>query len=329
VTGPGPTIALAYPLADPGVQDNLAAEVSLVLAASDAKPDLAAALRDADGLIVRGPAFISGELMDGARHLKVIASSGSGVDSVDVAAATERGIVVTSNAGVAPAAVSEYVLAAAVLARRQLLVESRRMWDGEYEQWDRRIRGTQARGLVGASFGVLGFGNIGRDVARRARAAFDAEIIAFDPYYDRRPDGVRWAGSLTDLCERSDVLSVHVPLVEQTRGMLGRDEMAAIGPRGVLINASRGAVVGLDELVACLCDGVLGGAVIDVYDTEPPSPDRLDALRRAPNLFCTPHIAGVSRDSMRRLAQASADSVLTALSGTLPGNAVNPTAWTT
>jgi phosphoglycerate dehydrogenase-like enzyme len=112
------TIALAYPLADPEVQEQLSREVTVVVADSGAPADLAAALRDADGLIVRGPAFISGELMDAAPRLTVIASSGSGVDSVDVDAATVRGILVTSNAGVAPAAVSEYVIAAAVIARR-------------------------------------------------------------------------------------------------------------------------------------------------------------------------------------------------------------------
>ncbi len=327
--GARPKVTLIYPLTSPRAQRELESKAELTVAASDSETDIIEAIRDAEGIIIRGPARLTGPLMDKAPNLRIIASSGSGADAIDIDAATERGILVTNNAGTAPGAVTEYVLSAAGIARRQFPAESARMFGGQYSghNWDSRVRNVTTQGVIGATFGVVGFGHIGRDVARRAKAAYDAEIVVYDPVVTDRSEDVSWASSLLELCERSDIVSIHVPLLSSTRGLITRRELDAIGPEGALIDAARGNIVVFDDLIAALREGTLGSAVVDVFDVEPPTEEMLDAIRNTPHLFATPHIAGASEDSMYRLASGAGRTVLAVLGGTLPPNALNAQVW--
>ncbi|MET0885158.1 MAG: NAD(P)-dependent oxidoreductase [Mycetocola sp.] len=322
-------MTLIYPLTSPRAQRELELAADVTVAASDSEADIVEAIHDAEGIIIRGPARLTGTLMDAAPNLRVIASSGSGADSIDIEAATKRGILVTNNAGTAPGAVTEYVLSAAGIARRQFPAESAKMFSGQYSghDWDSRVRNVATQGVIGAAFGIIGFGHIGRDVARRAKAAFDAEIVVYDPVIAERSDDVSWASSVLELCERSDIVSVHVPLLDSTRGLISRRELDAIGPDGALIDAARGNIVVFEDLIAALREGTLGSAVIDVFDVEPPTEEMLNAIRDTPHLFATPHIAGASEDSMYRLASGAGRTVLDVLGGTLPPNALNAQVW--
>jgi phosphoglycerate dehydrogenase-like enzyme len=275
----------------------------VTVAASTSPEDVATALAGADAVLMRGPGFLSGAAMAEASTLAVVYAVGSGTDSIDVAGATELGLPVLSGRGAAPSAVAEYVVAAMVVAHRQLWDLSRQFSTAGLG-WDERLR-WRGRELGGTTLGLVGFGQIGRLVARMARAAYGVEILIHDPYADAATIGP--AGTvvtaLPELLDHAATVSVSVPLTPATRGLIGADELRRIGPDGVLINTSRGGVVDEDALVEALVSRSLKAAVLDVFDPEPPSARQLARLAAAPGLLLTPHISGVTDQSGRALAE--------------------------
>jgi D-3-phosphoglycerate dehydrogenase len=269
--------------------------------------ELAEAIAEADAVLVRSATRITRESLRHADRLKVIGRAGVGVDTIDVEAATERGIaVLTAPAGNTISA-AELTFALLLALARKVPEAHRSMREGH---WDRKsFTGTE---LYGKTLGLIGAGRIGGEVARRARA-FGMRVLAYDPFLNAeraRALDVEVA-TLDQVIERCDVLSVHVPLTESTRNLIGAPEIARM-KRGVFIlNVARGGVVDEDALLEALQSGQVGGAALDVYAQEPLPPNH--ALRRAPNVVLTPHLGASTTEAQHHVAVEIAEAVRAAL----------------
>ncbi len=273
-------------------------------------PDrLAAAAADARALIVRNRTQVRGSLLDAASRLEVVGRLGVGLDNIDLGACAARGIEVRPAAGANDLAVAEYVITAAMALRRGAWFSTGAVARGD---WPRgQLIG---RELSGARLGLVGFGAIARETARRA-AALGMTVLACDPYLPA--DDPRWRGarrlSLDDVLRQSDVLSLHAPLTEETRHLIDADALRAMRADAVLINAARGGIVDEAALAGALREGRLAGAALDVFETEPLTAAAGETFKDLPNIVLTPHIAGVTAESNLRVSRATVANVLEVL----------------
>jgi len=274
------------------------------------RPDaLAAALAGADALIVRNRTQVRGALLAAARDLKVVGRLGVGLDNIDVAACRDRGIAVYPATGANDGAVAEYVVATAMLLLRGAYGATARVAAGT---WPRNA--LMGREIAGRRLGLLGFGSIARETARRA-AALGMDVAAHDPFVDPRDPA--WSPTfgpvrnrdLDALIAESDVLSLHVPLTDQTRGLIDATALARMPKGAILINAARGGIVDEAAVADALRTGHLGGAALDVFDREPLDAQAGTVLADVPNLILTPHIAGVTQESNVRVSSVTARAV--------------------
>ncbi len=254
------------------------------------REDLVRAVGRAAGLVVRNQTRVDRELLAAAPLLRVVGRLGAGLDNVDAGALRERAIDLVHGGGLNARAVAEYVLGAAVVLARRLAESDRQTRAG---QW-RRYAGLELRGQ---RLGVVGLGATGTEVCRLAMAV-GMEVVGHDPYL-APPDGVE-STSLEDLLRRSQIVSLHVPLVPATRNLIGPAELLLMPAGAILVNAARGGVVDEVALAAALRSGALGGAALDVRAQEPPPPD--DALNALDNVLLTPHLAGLTRQSQAAIA---------------------------
>ena len=264
------------------------------------------------------------EIFDALPELAVVSASGSGADCFDIAAATERGIPVLHYPGVAPIPVAEYVMAAIlILGKRLREADDYLRTGGGWEPKDRFL-GLEA---AGRTLGIIGFGAIGRDVARRAVLGLGMRVLAHDPGKPAEIFRSHQAecASLDDLLRSSDFVSLHVPFRAANRHLLGAPELHLMKRSAFLINTARGPVVDEAALIAALSTGEISGAAVDVFDPEPPATD--NPLFALPNTLVTPHIAGLTTSGMARLSAEIAARVLGALRGEKPDHLVNPEVW--
>ena len=301
-------VVIADPLSNEGL-DLLAAadELEIVDVSSEGREALEEALRGAEGLIVRGDTRVDGPLLDVAERLEVIGRAGVGVDNIDMRAATRRGVAVINAPGGNTSSTAELTFALLLAAARRVAEADRSVREG---RWDRKALG--GRQLKGTALGVIGAGRIGTEVARRAHA-FGMRILAYDPYLsaERAADERIERVELNELLERADFVTVHVPLTEQTRGMIGVAEIARMKPAAILVNAARGGIVDERALAVALEQRKLGGAALDVYETEPFPGEH--PLRGAPNLVMTPHLGAATLEAQREVALEIARRVRDAL----------------
>jgi D-3-phosphoglycerate dehydrogenase / 2-oxoglutarate reductase len=277
-------------------------------------PDLAARLADARAVIVRNQTQITRELIGQAGRLEIISRAGAGLDNVDTDAAAEAGIVVSY----APA---ENSLSVAELVLGLLLSLARRIpaaWaDTRNGGWDRRtFTGVE---LSGRTLGIVGFGRIGRLVAERARA-FGMRLLAHDEFLPAEVFDKAGAESvsLDQLLAESDAVSVHVPLLDSTRGLFGERQFAAMKPSAWFVSAARGEVVNEAALTAALQSGQIAAAALDVRETEPPVRGLLEQMD---NVILTPHIGAFTKEAQERVVELVCRDVIAVLSG---GEAASP-----
>jgi (S)-sulfolactate dehydrogenase len=268
------------------------------------------ALAWADAWIVRNRTPVRGRLLAAAAGVKVIGRLGAGVDNIDLEACAKRGIAVIPATGANAESVAEYVITAALGGLRGAYYSSRAVEAGT---WPRQML-SQGREAAGKVMGIIGLGNIGRLTARKA-AALGMRVIAHDAKLP--PDAEAWRDveapprSLDALLAESDVVSLHVPLTPETRGLLNGARLARMKRDAVLINTARGGLVDEAALATMLREGRLGGAALDVFEHEPLPPG--SALVGAPRLLLTPHIAGVTVESNERVSAYIAERVAAAL----------------
>jgi (S)-sulfolactate dehydrogenase len=276
----------------------------------DDPPRLAREAGTADVLIVRNRTQVRGELLEALVNCKVIGRLGVGLDNIDMPACERLGLKVIPATGANALSVAEYVIATAMALLRGAYAGSADMVAG---RWPRAAL-SGGREIGGKTLGLVGFGAIGQLTARLARG-LGMNVIAHDAVMP--PDHAAFAQlgarsvRLDELLAQADVVSLHVPLVEGTRGLFNAQRLAQMKRGAVLINTARGGIVDEAALAAALRSGALGGAAIDVFDNEPlPASPHFDAC---PNLILTPHIAGVSAESNERVSAMIADEVLKAL----------------
>jgi D-3-phosphoglycerate dehydrogenase len=276
-------------------------------------------LADADLLIVRG-AQVDAKLLDQAPRLQVIARTGAGYDNLDVDEATRRGIPIVYAPGVGSQPVAEGTVALMLAAAKRLgelgEVVQEEHWESRYE-----IAGLD---IEGACIGIVGFGAIGRRVARLCRL-LGMEVVAHDPALNEPSDRVADLVSLDELQARSDVISLHCGLNPQTRGLVGREFLARVKPGTILVNVARGRIIeSEDVLVEALASGRLSGVALDVFPSEPPDPRH--PLYSDPRVVSTPHAVGLTHRWNDEVFRSLADGVRGVLAGELPDNLLNPDA---
>ncbi len=277
----------------------------------DRADDLLAAVAGCRALVVRNRTQVRGGLLDAARRLEAVGRLGVGLDNIDTEACAARGIAVLPATGANDVAVAEYVIAGVLMLMRGAYHAGARVLAGE---WPR----TQLMGreIDGRRLGLIGFGAIGRAVASRARA-LGMTVAACDPYVS--PDDPDWAALSVEardfdaIVTDSDALSLHVPLTDETRHLIDNDVLSRMRPGAVLINAARGGVVDEGAVAEALRTGALGGAMLDVFENEPLAAGA--GFDGVPNLILTPHIAGLSEDSHRRIGAFTAANVRRVLEG--------------
>jgi phosphoglycerate dehydrogenase-like enzyme len=248
--------------------------------------------------------------------LRVLARVGVGIDSIDLAAATAAGVVVTTTPGANDQVVADHTLALMLATVRRIVETDRSVRAGEWSRggpltaWD----------LHGRTVGIVGLGAIGQAVARRLRG-FDCIVLGHD-VEPRQVMGVE-SLPLDELLTRSHVVTVHVPLSGSTRGLIGKRELALLPAGAIVVNAARGGIVDEEALVQALRSGRVRAAALDVFADEPPAGSPLLEL---PNVVLSPHVAALSEGSIRRMLSMAAQSVVAVLEGREPAGVVNPPA---
>ena len=276
----------------------------------DDAPRLLAEATTADAIVVRNRTQVRGALLDALTKARVVGRLGVGLDNIDVAACEQRGLKVIAATGANARSVAEYVVGSAILLLRGAYASTPAVAAG---QWPRAAL-SNGRELGGKTLGLIGFGSIGQRTGRLARA-LGIDVLAFDAMMDAGHPafgdfGARRVG-LDELVALADVISLHVPLLDSTRGLFGAERIAAMKPGAVLINTSRGGIVDEVALAAALRAGHLGGAAIDVFEHEPlPASPHFEGC---PNLLLTPHVAGVTAEANERVSFLIADKLLEAL----------------
>ncbi|MBO0708790.1 MAG: phosphoglycerate dehydrogenase [Candidatus Dormibacteraeota bacterium] len=280
------------------------------------EPELVAAIGEFDALVVRSETRVTAAVLDAAPRLKVVGRAGVGVDNIDVDHATQRGVLVVNAPRGNIIAAAEHAIGLLLALARNIAQADASMRRGEWQR--SKFTGVEIRGKT---LGVVGLGNIGTEVAKRAQG-LEMEVIAFDPAVPRERAeqfNVRLV-QLDQLFRESDFVSVHAPLVDGTRNLIDARVLSLARPTTRLINAARGGIVDESALYLALSEGRLAGAAADVFQNEPPGESPLLSL---PNFVATPHIAASTLEAQTSVAADVAEEVLAVLRGELPRYAVN------
>ena len=297
---------------DQGAVDSLATDFDVVYDPQlvDRHDDLLAAVASARALVVRNRTQVRGELLEAASALRVVGRLGVGLDNIDLEACKQRSVAVCPATGANDVAVAEYVIATAMILMRNAYAAGADVIAGAWPR--QRCMGREIGGKV---LGLIGFGGIARETATRARA-LGMSVMAHDPFVagtDQAWHDVT-RSELDELLENADVVSLHLPLTDDTRGLLDASMLARMKQGAMLVNTARGGIVDEDALVESLRAGHLAGAALDVFETEPVTADSGACFAGLGNLVLTPHIAGVTQESNVRVSAVTAENVRKVLS---------------
>jgi glyoxylate reductase len=264
---------------------------------------------------------VDGEVLDACPDLKALANFAVGYDNINVPEATERGVHVTNTPGVLTETTADFTFALLIAAARRVVEAADYVREGKWETWSPTL--FLGWDLHGATLGIVGYGRIGREVAKRA-AGFDMRILV----NNRSPiaeDDIATAVDLDVLLRESDFVCLNVALTPETRGMIGKRELALMKPSALLINAARGPVVQTDALYDALTTGVIAAAALDVTDPEPLPPDH--KLIGLPNCLIAPHIASATIATRSKMATMAVSNAIAVARGQRPPNLVNESTW--
>lgn len=315
-----PTVMVTESI-DPAGIENLREFAQIV---TPAAPDEAAIMDEAgrvDAMLVR-VAPITAQVIDAAPRLRHIQKHGVGVDAIDVDHATARGIPVSFTPEANATAVAEHAVTAALAAFKRLAVQDAIVSAGKW----RPAMTLPVHELDGRTAGVVGGGRIGRKVIHALVHGFGMRGLIFDPYLtpaDVADEGIELTATLPELLRQADLVSLHVPLTPATRHLINAEALAAMRPTAVLVNTCRGPVVDEAALAQALESGQIAGAAIDVFAEEPPTSS---PLLLAPNVTLSPHFAGLTVESNRRMAVHAAAEIQRVLAGEPPRWCINPAA---
>ena len=279
--------------------------------------DLQSALQNAEGVIVRSATRITPELLENPGKLKAIVRAGVGVDNIDVAAATRKGIVVMNTPGGNTVSTAEHTITLLMSLARNIPAADSSVHQGKWER--SKFVGTQ---LAGKTLGVVGLGRVGREVARRA-AAFDMTVVGFDPFLSSEKAGqlgIEAVADLQTLLARCDFLTVHTPLTDETRDLIDAKGLATMKKGSRVINCARGGIINEQALADALRSGHLAGAALDVFVAEPPGDN---PLLKLPNCITTPHLGASTVEAQESVAREAAQLMIDFLKKGIVQFAVN------
>jgi D-3-phosphoglycerate dehydrogenase len=313
------TILLSEPIEESAIK-LLEGKAQIVVSPDSSEATVGGLLQEADALILRTATRITREMLQKAHRLKVISRTGGGLNNVDVEAATDHRVVVCGVKGPQDRYVAEHaVMMMGALAKHFPYL------DGQVRKGNFKSRFEyRPIGLSGKRVGLIGLGRIGRIVADMCFKAFGMDVWAYDPYVqaDSLMDKTfTLRAHMSEVIKTADFLSLHVPLTDETRGLIGKEQLAMMKPTAFLINTSRGEIVQESALVDALSRGDIAGAGMDVFEKEPP--DAQNPLFRFQNVILTPHTAALTKDGVIQLAEGAADNALRVLAGLKPSYSPN------
>ncbi|MBM3263237.1 MAG: hydroxyacid dehydrogenase [candidate division Zixibacteria bacterium] len=288
---------------------------------ADFPDDPARTAGEAQGVIASARVQYNGVFFDRTPHLRVVSRTGVGIDNIDVSEATRRGIAVCSTPDGPTISTAEHTITLMLCVAKQVKSIERALRERSVKDFFTHYQGME---LAGQTLGLIGLGRIGRRVARIA-SAIGMEVTAYDPYVSVEEMGqmeVQKTDSIEDVLAAGDVVSIHLPLTSETRHLMNAERFARMKQGSIFVNAARGGLVDETALVAALDAGKLAGAGLDVFDPEPPPQDH--PLLHRDNVVATPHIAGVTVTSRKRMWEMAIENAIAVLEGRTPGHIVNP-----
>ncbi len=278
--------------------------------------ELKSVIGDYDALVIRSATKVTEEILDAAKNLKVVGRAGIGLDNVDIPAATKRGVIVMNTPGGNVVTTGEHAIAMLMALTRNIPSGTASLKAGK---WDKK--NLQGREVFNKTLGVIGFGKVGAVVADRARG-LKMNVIVYDPYVT--PALIEKAGfenaTFDELLQRSDYITVHVPKLKNTIGLINKAAFEKMKPGVMIINCARGGIVNEQDLYDALKSGKVGGAALDVFENEPPGSS---PLLEFSNLICTPHLGASTEEAQTNVAVAVADQIIDYLQNGTIRNAVN------
>ncbi|MDY6790986.1 MAG: phosphoglycerate dehydrogenase [Thermodesulfobacteriota bacterium] len=275
------------------------------------------ALKDVDAVLCGNDLLVNDAMLDMAPRLKAIAKMGVGLDTVDIEAASNHNAIVFNTPGANNQAVADHTFALILSLARKIVFCDQSLRDKHWEHT--KIMGME---IWQKTIGLIGLGAIGRCVALRAKG-FKMKIVAYDPFWPEEfaeEHGIEKL-EIYDLLKVSDIVSLHLPLTEESRGMINKKTLQSMKPTALLINAARGEIVKEQDLYHALKDNVIAGAGLDVFENEPPTNSPLLTLD---NVVMTPHIAAFTRDALNNMCSGIADQLIEYAKGNKPAHLVNP-----
>ena len=269
-------------------------------------------IKDADALLLSTAFKMTAEVIESAKNLKVISRTGVGVDNVDVGAATAKGILVLNTPDANSISVAEHAVAMIAGISKQLLYYDAQLRKGNFKV--RRLN--LCVDIEGKTLGLIGCGKIGRLVAQKCESAFGMQVIGYDPFIQSDIDGIRIYKDIEDVFKNADYISLHLPLTEDTRNMVGEKLLSLMKPSAYIINTARGGVIDEQVLAKKLKEKAIAGAALDVLSAEPPLPD--NPLLELENIILTPHTAALTNECTERVAREAIHGIADFLSGRSP-----------
>jgi len=318
----GGYVLLPQPIEEEAIQLLREKDVEVVQA-SDPKPETVAPLMSgAKAIILRTGIKITRDLLERSEYLWTISRTGAGVDNVDLTAATEKGVLVTSSLGVNTTSVAEHGFALILALSKQLFLMDREVRNDNFQIRYKSL----SRDLRGKYLGVVGFGRIGSELTRYCSTIFNMKILVYDPYIredvKKKVSSYVTFTSLEEVFQKSDVVSIHIPLTQETKGMIDWKYFSSMKREAFIINTSRGGVLKESDLVRALNEGRIAGAGLDVFEKEPLEKD--NPLLRMENVILTPHSAALTKECVVRMATSAVKRVLDLFNGYIPENIANP-----
>jgi D-3-phosphoglycerate dehydrogenase / 2-oxoglutarate reductase len=312
-------VLLSEPIDEAGMRV-LQGKAEIIVSPDPSNDTVGRLIPDAEALVLRTATQVTREMIQKAPRLKVISRTGGGLNNVDVEAATEHNVVVCGVKGPQDRFVAEHAASLMGALAKQFFYLDGQTRKGKFKS---RFE-YKPVGLAGKRLGLIGLGRIGKIVAEIGIHGFGMEVWAYDPYVSPQsfgPSPIKISESMDDVIRTADFLSLHVPVTDQTKGLIGKRELELMKPTSFIINTSRGEVIQEVALVDALKRGVIAGAGLDVFEKEPP--DASNPLFEIPKVILTPHSAALTKDSVAKLAEGAAENALQVLEGKPPSFSPN------
>lgn len=267
------------------------------------KEDLIKEMPNIDVLVVRSATKVTADVIDAGTNLKIIARAGTGLDNVDVEKAKEKGIKVLNTPGANGISVAELAIGLMIAGARHIARGTADLKKGEWTK--KQLKGHE---LYKRTVGIIGFGNIGREVAKRL-LAFDMNVLAYDPFVKETDMDVKIV-DLDTIFKESDFITIHVPLTPDTKHLINKEAFDKMKDGVIIVNAARGGVVDEEALYNALVSGKVYAAGLDVFEVEPPTDELRKKLLELPNVVATPHIGASTKEAQLRVGQIIVDKIL-------------------